>query len=215
MSKYPSIILFTFFFQLIQLETSGQNWNFGVQSSSIVSMQRFVIEPPQHDEIKDYYGPLLSFSFNGYINFRIYEKWSVSLEPGFIRKGEIGTSDPVDPNDDIKLLFDYSQFPILGHYNIFKKLFIIAGPELSYLHRVKAKSNELVNDISSFYYNHLDISGTLGVGYKILEYLEIELRYNHSFNSYQEILLTNIDGDILANITRYNQYAQLLLRFKI
>lgn len=215
MSKSYSIILIIVSLQLIQLETSGQNWNFGVQSSSIVSMQRFVIEPPQNDEIKDYYGPLLTYSLNGYISLRINDKWSVSLEPGFIRKGEIVTSDPDDQDDDIKLLFNYSQYPILGHYHISERLFVSAGPELSYLHKVKAKSIDLDKEISDFYEKKIEFSGTVGLGYNIVKYLDIEIRYNHSFNSFQEISLTNLEGDILGNIKRYNQFVQLLLRFKI
>jgi len=214
MSKFFPIIVCAIFLQLVEFEVSGQSWNFGVQASSILSKQRFVIEPPNQDEIIDAYGPLWSYSVNAFVSRKVTEKWFVSLEPGFIRKGELALYDRDDPSDDVKLIFDYTQLLILGHYSILDNFFVSFGPELSYLHRVNAKSAKLENDISKFYDKNFDFSGIVGVGISILKFIDIEIRYNHSITSYQEMPLTNIDGDVLATITRYNQYAQLLLRFK-
>lgn len=195
-------------------DVSSQNWKFGVQASSILSMQRIVAKP-QVPELNDAVEPLWSFSINGYVSRKISEKWFASCEPGFIRKGEIIPYNHNDPSDDTKLLYDYSQLILLGHFSIVNNLFVSFGPEISYLHRVKAKSGELENDISKFYDKKIDFSGIAGVGVSILHHVDIEFRYNHSFNSYHEMPFTDSYGNVLATINRYNQYLQLLLRIKI
>jgi len=64
------------------------------------------------------------------------------------------------------------------------------------------------------YEKNFEISGIIGIGVTVFNHIDIEFRYNHGITTYREMVWTNINGEIQATAVEYNNYLQLLVRYK-
>jgi hypothetical protein len=158
------------------------------------------------------FDPLLAFNVNAYLGYRISETFGVSLEPGFIQKGIVFNDYSVGK---FQIRENCVQMPVLAEYNIFNKLFISIGPELSYLINAYYTLKGEVYDDTSWYDNRLELSGVIGLGYRINDHLDIGLRYNHGITYITQLTLTDQDGNEVGVSNEYNQYGQVLVRYRM
>ncbi len=158
------------------------------------------------------YSPMMAFNVNAYLGYRISETFGISLEPGFIRKG----STVYEPSvGKFQMQENCIQMPVLAEYFILNKLFISIGPELSYLMTGNVSIRDEVYDNTSWYENRLELSGVIGLGYCINDHMDIGLRYNHGLTYTAQMTLTDPSGQSMGISREYNQYGQVLVRYRM
>ena len=117
---------------------------------------------------------------------------------------------------EIDIPLNYIQLPILANIYFTDKFFISIGPEFAYL--ISNEENELVDRgaFSPFEENAFEVSGLVGVNYSIAKRIDLGLRYNHSLTHFSVVTWRKFtSGTILAQSKAYNQYFQLIFRYKI
>jgi len=157
------------------------------------------------------YYPLCAFNLNGYIEMKKSERWGVALEPGFIQKGSVTKGDYTDA----QIRMNCIQLPIQAEWYLTDKLFLSAGPELSYMLNAKAYSDGDKNDVSELFDNQLELSGLLGVNYRITSHIDLALRYNHGITCTSNISMTDELGVPIGELKLYNQYFQVMARYRL
>lgn len=191
------------------LKLRAQELKFGFQAGFVITESQLTNKTNPTDAFRS----MSSFSLSGYIGYKSSGIWGISAEPGFIQKGGIHGLDL--NNENIRLQLNYIQIPILANIYLSDKIFISIGPEFAYLLSAKAKSKVHSNDISNIYNKRFEISGLLGFNYNIIDNIDIGLRYNHGLTNIQTITISDSMGYPLGEMKEYNQYFQLILRFKI
>ncbi|NVO12305.1 MAG: PorT family protein [Bacteroidales bacterium] len=191
------------------LSANAQNLKFGILAGFDVANSQLMNKPKGFDS-RVYY-PMISFNLNGYVSCRNSGFWGLSAEPGFIQKG--GRQKGID--EDIRFQINYIQLPILLDLYISDKFFISIGPEFSYLINAKAKSKHNSNNITDLYDKRFELSGLVGINYQLTDKLNIGMRYNHGLTYTSKITFTDSFGNQLGDMKEYNQYFQLIVRFKI
>jgi len=221
-------LLFTFVFFTLFARTNGQeiNINFGFQAGvNLVNIQsvgdKYRIYGTDEDLIT--YSPAPSFNVNAYIEFKRGEKWNLSLEPGFIRKGAI--ENLLGSNNGYRLNLNYIQMPILANFALGRKTSLSIGPEIGYLINARINEKGIPNpsfDISHSYKDYqrfmLDLSGLLGFNYEIFDNTVIGIRYNHGLLYHNRSVMYShpIGGQPTGIMVKENnQYLQLLFRYKL
>lgn len=191
------------------LNANAQNLKFGILAGFDVANSHLTNKPNGYDS--RFYYPIISFNANGYVGYKNAGFWGISAEPGFIQKG--GRQKGID--DDIRIHLNYLQLPILLDLYMSDKIFISIGPELSYMINAKAKSKHYSNNITEWYEKRVELSAIVGINYQLTDKLDIGFRYNHGLTYTSKIIFTDEFGTELRDIKEYNQYFQLLVRFKI
>jgi hypothetical protein len=192
------------------LNINAQDFKFGLVTGFDITDARL---SEKLDINGDYngYDPMISFNVNGYIGYKSAGFWGLSVEPGFIQKGGIQTYSDVK----VRFQLNYIQMPILADIYISDKLFVSVGPELGYMINAKAKSKDYSNDITDIYDKRFELSGLIGVNYSIIKNVDIGIRYSYGLTYTSKMTLTDEQGNDKGEIKEFNQYLQLILRFKI
>ncbi|MBK8882141.1 MAG: PorT family protein [Bacteroidales bacterium] len=158
----------------------------------------------------DQLDPMAAFNINGVFEYKSPFFLGFSVEPGFIRKGGLNHIDY-----EGKFQFNYIELPILIDFYISKRLFVSAGPGISYLvkEKYKHKSNSFDIPVSG---NKTEISGLIGINYNIIKNIDIGLRYNQGRASYTKKVLLDSGATLFSVDTKEIHHSfQLLVRFKI
>jgi len=196
------------------LTINAQEFRFGLLAGIDVTNIRLT----NNDDVQGVstlYDPMLSFNLNGYAGYKSAGFLGVSLEPGLIRKGGVMKLDKDSKDDDIRTQLYYIQMPILVDMYLCDKLFLSLGTELAYMIDAISKSKDASSNISEAYDNEFEVSGVFGINYSINDQVDIGIRYSHGFSYTLEISWTDSEGNILGKSEFYNQYGQLIIRFKI
>ncbi|MBP7508542.1 MAG: PorT family protein [Prolixibacteraceae bacterium] len=192
------------------LTAFSQNFKFGLIAGLDIANAHLTNKPEGFGDNQVYY-PMIAYNFNGYIGYKKSELWGLSIEPGFIQKGGRQKSS----DDYIRFNLNYLQLPILFDYYIVDKFYVSIGPELSYMINAKAKSKDNSNDITDLYDRRFELSGLVGINYRIIDKLDIGLRYNHGFTYTSKITWTDKFGESIGESKDYNQHFQLFVKLKI
>ena len=194
-------ILVSILIIFLTIEINAQEFKFGLTAGvDLTNARRIYVNSPQ-----PYCYPVISFNFNGYMGFKSPGIWGFSVEPGFIRKGGKRTDISIDESfftPTAPYHLDYIQIPLLADFYITEKLYMSVGPEFGYLIDAKAVYSNGDN-VSLPGYKRLELSGLIGLNYRVLEKLDIGVRFSRGLtdtNKYDK---------------EYNEYLQILFRFKI
>ncbi len=141
--------------------------------------------------------PAIGFNINAIIEYRMANKFGVTIEPGYIRKGYSKAFSHAGDADNV-VKFNYLQVPVLLDYHVTEKLAISIGPEIgfslddSYVRREK-----------------VDLSAVLGVSYRLVEHFEAGLKIGSAITpSFQAKQFSKF------TYTEYNQYAQMSIAYR-
>lgn len=197
---------------LSTIGVNAQDFAFGLVAGFDVANTRISNMPDPYDGNKPYY-PLIAFNVNAHISFKSKSFWAVSIEPGFIQKGEHYRYD--DKNKNIKFIYNYFQIPIFVDFFPTKKLSFSIGPEFAFLVNAKAKSKDDSNDVTDIYHEKFEISALVGVNYNVFKYIDIGLRYSRGLTHILAFTFTDETGTTIGEGKLYNQYFQFFVRFKI
>ncbi len=203
------ILLFGFSL-IFAIGSYAQKFSFGVQGGFVIANSHIMHKPKTQGEDRRYY-PLYTYSANLYLGYKGKGNFGISMEPGYLRKGGHNRYyEYLDPG--IKEVLDYAQLPILLDYYISNKFFVSIGPELAYL----LKASHDSRDQTYKYDNPFEISGLVAINYNIFSKLDVAIRYSHAFTYSKECMYYDLVGKaIYHDLKVYNQYFQVLVRFKI
>jgi hypothetical protein len=203
MTRNKSFLLIAAFL-LIQFNIQAQDFRFGVLGGIDVTSNR-VTNPVVRDDPRSY-GSMMSFNINGYLGYESSSFWGLSFEPGFIRKGGI------DDNQRIQL--NYLQLPVLFDLCITKWIFVSLGPEFSYLINPQSVSLGMSSIIWDSYSRSFEVSGLIGLSIRLTRNFDVGVRYSHGLTWISKVIYYETDND-KVNSKEFNQYLQLVVRFKL
>jgi hypothetical protein len=193
------------------LSCPAQDFKFGVLAGLDLSTTQQTNLPDNLSEFWDV-DPMITFNVNGYAGYKSAGIWGISVEPGFIQKGALHKSD----DSKARFQLNYIHMPVLGDIYLLDKLFISVGPEFGWMINAKAKADDYTNDITEIYKNHrYELSGLIALNYELNEHLDIGIRYNHGLTNISKITYTDQLGNVTGESKEYNQYFQIILRFRI
>jgi hypothetical protein len=143
----------------------------------------------------------------GFATIPLFKKFFLQSELLYSTKGNgFNQINPLGaPNGVYR--FNYLNLPILFGYKIDRKTAIFFGPELGYLTEVREvySRDENFNNSNSFP-PKFDAGLDVGLNYKILKKLGIEVRYNYGFNTLYEVdAVGNRHGDGINGANRVFQ----------
>ena len=166
----------------------AQGFSFGVKTG--IDLVRISAHLNSSDKL-GHPDPAIGFNINAIIEYRMANKFGVTMEPGYIRKGYRNDLW----NTTVKL--NYLQVPILLDYHVTEKLAISIGPEIGF-------------SLSDSYFRRkkVELSGVLGVSYRLLEHFEAGLKIGSAITPSFQRKFT------YSTYTEYNQYAQMSIAYR-
>lgn len=194
------------------ISLKAQNLEFGVKSGLGIA-NIHITNLPDSETNSDIFSPTISYSINGTLNYKSEGLWGFSLEPGLIKKGWISNKGD---NNENKIGLKYLQLPVLSDFYLSDKLYFSIGPEINYLLNAKNKSSygtEKIADLN----RKLELSGIVGGTYKIIDNLDIGIRYSHGLTQTSDKVFWVIDdfNENPMELKDYNQYLQFFIKLKL
>ncbi len=86
-----------------------------------------------------------------------------------------------NPDDSFTMRLHYLSMPLLAEYSPSKRLFVLLGPEISYLFAARSRFGSESSDAGALWDEKLDIGLVAGLGYAINSKLSVDLRYVYGF----------------------------------
>jgi hypothetical protein len=206
-TKTIGIIFGLFLFTGLRL--NAQSFKFGFLVGYDIVKSSFTNMPDNPNNPKYY--PMISFNANGYIGYKSSGLLGLSVEPGFIRKGYLKKNTA----GKVRYQLQYLQMPVLMDMYFTHKLFLSLGPEIAYMLNARIKTKNDAVAINDLYNRQFELSGIIGLNYKITEKVDVGFRYNHGLTYTREIIYTDNVGLLIAKPKEFNQYFQVIVRCKI
>ena len=182
----------------------GQNFQLGIQVGR--NLSHSYISPALPSELASMPHPLFTYSGNLYVSRKINNRFHIALEPGLILKGnKYVNTDPrilVSSNER-----NYFQIPLLVEFYIHENLFFSFGPE--YAHTFSFKSLIVAKD------RDWEIAAMGGINYRLHNYFDIALRYNHGLTYINRYKLPKPQGNGTVVYKDFNRYLQFVVRFRL
>jgi outer membrane protein with beta-barrel domain len=196
------------------LKLQAQDIHFGFLSGLGITNACVTNKVEIYNDYRVFY-PMGSFNINGSIEYKFSKTFGIAAEPGFIRKGGIVRFGVNHYMDVIKLKLNYVQLPIFVNIYCTNKFFITIGPEFAYLINSEGKLPETATGFAYFKENAFEISGLIGINYRITKKIDVGFRYNHGLTNISVLKWTDGYGPEIGQSKVYNQYFQFIFRFKI
>lgn len=197
------IVVFTL---LSKLTSTAQEIRYGIVAG--VDVAKPIVTSPKNLPTSDVYDPMLSFNINGHMEIKYSDFWGATLEPGFIQKGG------KIKGEDLRVNLNCLQLPVFADLHLTKKFFVSVGPEFSYLISAKVKAKNMSADATDIYDYRVEISGLIGLNYILSDKFDVGVRYNHGITKTSKTEYTDNNGIPVGEAKEYNQYFQVLLRYK-
>lgn len=155
--------------------------------------------------------PIMAYSLNAYIGVRPSRKFGLSFEPGYSRRGgKVGILPGVIPMDATWKM-EYVQLPAMLDFYVTDRISISAGPELSW--RVDSNADYL--GMISPKLDHKFSAGILaGVHVAVHQNIDLGVRYHRALTPVASIDLPGIGEWIKPQLSLYNQYVQVVARYR-
>ena len=204
MRKKKSILILILYLIII-FPLFSNNIKLGLLSGLDITNSHVINKP---NGISRYYYPMISYNLNGYFEFVKSEKFTLTLEPGFIRKGGIMKGE-----NNVRIQLNYIQIPVLIDYYLNDIIYLSIGPEISRLLNSNIKVEDFIG--ITYYDIPIELSGIIGFNCNLTNKIDVGFRYNHGITYVKSIEYTNQFGDLTRISKEYNQYFQILLKYKI
>ena len=155
----------------------------------------------------------LGFQINAAIGYNINDKIGLRTEPGFANRGTILSYTGLP---DSKININYISIPLLFKFSPIDKLSLLFGPEFSHRLTAKSKSDGNTTDIKSLYDSKIDFGITAGLSYRLIDKLELGLRYNRGFiSTISDLRFTDEFGNDKGKASLCNQGFTISLTYMI
>lgn len=200
-----SVIIITLFL-ISSLNSIAQEYNYGVMFGVNSSNKRL----SKKELGKEIYDSKTTLNLNAFIEYKSKSFWGISIEPGFIQKGSKENFYSFEEGEFDYSQLNYIQVPLLAELFATEKLYFSIGPEFSYLLSAKMKSGDSKIDITDIYDKRFELSGIMGLNYKIFKKFDIGIRYSHGLTRILELGSTHN-----GQAKEYNKYFQFLIKYRI
>lgn len=155
----------------------------------------------------------LGFQINAVVGYNINDKFGLRIEPGFANRGTILSYSGLP---DSKININYIAIPILLKYSPIDKLSLLLGPEFSYRLTAKSTSDGNTTDLKSIYDSKIDFGINAGLSYRLIDKLELGLRYNRGFiSTISDLRFTDEFGNDKGKASLCNQGFTISLTYMI
>lgn len=179
---------------------NAQEIKYGVQAGFDLSSIFMIYKTTDGASIETDVRYLPTFNANIYVGFPLDDNYTLSFEPGFIRKGmKFG---------NYAIPFSYLQVPIGFNYGVNDKFSLTAGPEISYL---------LSSEINKVFLKQFDLAVFAGASYDFTDNIEAGARYSNSLNGVwrnKEVEIIDVNGILVTEMDYLHHYFQLFVRCK-
>lgn len=217
-------ILICFIQVCLYLVFSGSDMNaqkiqFGLQTGFDISRIQ-VLDKKDYSDNEKVYHSFKSLNINGYLSYKTKSFLGVSIEPGYIKKGGIRkdyvfrSSSIIFAPQDVSYYSNIIQLPVFLDFFVTDRFYISIGPELDLILNSHIKSDMLSFNVTESV-DKYELSGGIRLTYNIIKHLDVGVLYNHSITSFSDMLWIDDFYNPIDWSKEYNQYVQLLLRFKI
>jgi hypothetical protein len=206
-----NILIILGFILIPFMNLDAQNFEIGIKTGFGLADTHWT-NIPDPETNSDFHSPIFSFSANGVLSYKSAGFWGFTVEPGIVQKGWIQKGI----NSENKFKVNYIQLPILSDFHLSNKLSISIGPEVAYLLSSKYKSNYGTEKVN-YIFNNFELSGVVGVTYKIVENFDVGIRYSHSITQTSDKVFWVFDelDEKELEMNDYNQYLQLFLKLNL
>jgi hypothetical protein len=185
----------------------SQGFKYGVTSG--INYSRFQSNNSLFGDFSYKVGYQLGFVVEDQTN----DKWGLRFEPGFINRGSKNT-DLSNVKSTVNI--NYIHSPILIRFSPFEKFSILVGPEVGVRLWAKTTSDGITNNTTQIYDSNFDLGINAGVSYRLIDKLDIGLRFNRGFISTMgSIELFDQNGIEIGNEKLCNQGFSVLLTYMI
>ena len=195
----------------------SQNFSFGIGSGMGITQIRTTDRPDDFPDLRFYY-PLLSYNVNTFLGYKSSHGWGLSIEPGYILKGGV-LHHQSSAGAQIKIKFDYIRTPLLFDLFLSDKWTISFGPEFAYMTGAKSvpgsEPNSPIDLYNDIYDHHFEISGVIGVCFKMNDKVDVGLRFGEGLTRTSNKFFTNSNGDNLGDLKEYNQYLHGVVKYAL
>jgi hypothetical protein len=196
------------------MKSVAGDFKFGFVTGLVVNNPNIASKIDMYKDYRVFY-PLYGFNINGFMEYKLSEKWGIAAEPGFIRKGGIVRFGINHYTSEINMKLHYLQLPALASYYFTGKLSVSAGPEFAYMINNKDNLPLAGTGFNDFKENAFEISALIGLNYSISKKVDFGLRYNHGLTKISILQWTDGYGPVIGESKVYNQYFQLIIRFLV
>lgn len=155
--------------------------------------------------------PIMSYNINGYIGIRPTEKFGLSFEPGYSRRGgKVGLlPDLIPVSGSWKM--EYIQIPALLDFYLTERVSVSVGPELSWRLDSNADYLGLISE-------NLDKKFSAGVlaGIQVAVHpnIDVGLRYHRALTPVATLDLPEVGGFLKPKVSMHNQNFQFMARYR-
>ncbi len=155
--------------------------------------------------------PIASYNIHGYIGIRPTEKFGLSFEPGYSRRGgKVGLLPDVIPVA-ASWKMEYLQLPALLDFYLNDRIVVSLGPELSW--RVDSNADYL-GLISENLDKKFSAGVMAGLHVAVLPNIDLGLRYHRALTPVATLNLPEIGGLLKPKVSMLNQNFQLVARYR-
>lgn len=155
--------------------------------------------------------PIMSYNLSAYIGIRPTEKFGLSFEPGYSRRGgKVGLLPGVIPVS-ASWKMEYIQVPALLDFYLTDRFSVSAGPELSW--RVDSNA-DYIGLISENLDRKFSAGIVAGIHVAVHDNVDVGLRYHRALTPVASIELPEIANLITPRLSLNNQYFQFVARYR-
>jgi len=167
------------FSALIIVNNSYGQISFGVKSGMNIATTKGLIEFPENKV--GWYG-------GGFVIIPVSKKLFLQTELLYSSKGQ--STEKLGPQEKSVFRFNYLNAPILLGYKIDYKTSLLLGPEIGYLTSAQRRyySSQFM-DVSKSFPSKFDAGLNVGLNYKVLKNIGVEIRYSYGFKT-----MYSVDG---------------------
>lgn len=155
--------------------------------------------------------PIMSYNINGYMGIRPSEKFGLSFEPGYSRRGgKVGLLPELIPIQG-SWKMEYFQIPALLDFYLSDRISVSLGPELSW----RLDSNaDFLGLISESLDKKFSAGILAGVQVAVHPNVDVGLRYHRTLTPVATLNLPEIGGVFQPSISMLNQNVQFMARYR-
>ena len=99
MKTIPFVLIVSVFL-LMHISVSAQNFKYGIVGGFDITKNHTTNLTIREDNPRSY-EPMTSFNVNAFLGFKSISFWGMSVEPGFIKKGDIDKNENDAIDDDM------------------------------------------------------------------------------------------------------------------
>lgn len=149
----------------------GQRSGFGIRFGPNLSNVTDIDEKAQSK---------LAFHAGVFYIARFSDKFRLRPEVEYSVQGAKDEIESLDANFDLELTvnYNYVNFRLLADFRLFDKLSLQAGPQFGILTLAQLKTDVSKENLTEEFSSSTDISIAMGLGYRLSDRIDLNLRYN-------------------------------------